>query len=356
MTDPRDADGSSSELDLSLLDGFSFACRPDCGLCCFSSPRLEGTDEERLRLMVPSLRVIAREGERCIASRPDGGACELLDHLRCRAHNARPAPCREFPLSIHIGTRIQATVVLSCPGLSVSPLLERKGGRSAPSRFDGLETELASARDRLVPVAARLRVEATRRQRKIARELAAQGRWVDDEEVRRKLSHRPLSPGADEYFPDELPSAVEGLEPLPMYFDGRDGPVALAQGGGGWEALELMAEGGSKPLGEAVPPEQPPDLTEDGRALLEGYLRYWLARDCFLAAVHLDMERVPEGTVVETALEELHAIGSDVLARGAVRAQLRGDAGARLDREGVERGIRATDQDWLDRPTWGRRL
>lgn len=343
------------ELDERLLSGFAFACRPDCGLCCYTSPRLDGTDEDRLRLAVPALRVVAREGERCVASRPNGGACALLEGVRCRAHAARPAPCREFPVSVHIGTRVQATLVLSCPGLSLGVLEGFTGTADLPPPT-GLESETRSVRDRLPPVVGRLRAEALRRRRRIFRELSLQERWVEEEEVRRVLASARLAPSEDDYFPDEIPSASEGLEPLPMYFDGRDNPVVLAQSGEGWEARELFAEGGSRPLGVAVPPERSPSMEPGAERLLEGYLRYFLARDGFLAAVHLDMQRVEEGTVTEAALEELHAIGSDVLARGAVRAQLRGESGVHLARSDVERGIRATDQDWLDRPTWGSRL
>lgn len=144
-----------------------------------------------------------------------------------------------------------------------------------------------------------------------------------------------------------------------MYYDGRPGPIAIAQGLGGWEAHELSPEGGSRPIGLAVPPEQPPSLDPDAATLLSAFLRYWLSRDCFLAAVHLELVSYPqsrEGTVVEAALDDLHAIGSYVLACGAFRSKLNGKDGNRLSVADVEHGIRATDQDWLDRPTWGSRL
>jgi hypothetical protein len=141
-----------------------------------------------------------------------------------------------------------------------------------------------------------------------------------------------------------------------MYFDDRPGPVALGERDGAWEAVEVSPEGDSRPLGVAVSAAAPPVLEPKAEELLAGYLRCWLARDAFLAAVSWEMMSTPEGTVLEVALEELHAIASDVLARGAFRAQLRGESGIRLTSADVERGIRATDQDWLDRPTWGSRL
>jgi Fe-S-cluster containining protein len=345
----------SLDVDVNLLAGFGFACLPGCGLCCFTSPRLDRDDELPIRTAAPNASILLQGGERRLAARPGGGACQFLNDLRCRIHSARPAPCREFPISVHIGTRLQATLVLSCPGLGLAPL-RSYGSADGSASGSGLETELASVRRRLTPAVARRLIEAERRRRRLVRELESQGRWIDEEEVRRQLGGRPLIPPLEEYAPGELPSVEEGLELLPMYYDGRAGPVALAQGLGGWEALELSAEGSSSPVGLAVPPDRPPSLDRAAEMLLTGYLRYWLARDSFLAAVHLGMLSTSEGTVVEAVLEDLHSIGSTVLARGAVRAKLRGEDGTRLSVADVELGIRGTDQDWLDRPTWGSRL
>lgn len=292
-------------------------------------------------------------GERCVAARPEGGACQFLRELRCTVHDARPAPCREFPVVVHVGTRLQATLVLSCPGLPLDGLL-RTAARTP--RGLGLESELASARRRLSPAVERRRGEAERRRRRVKRELGAQGRWVDEDEVRRRLGDRRLIPRPEEYLPEDPPSAEDGLERLPMYFDRRAGPVALGQGLGGWEALELAAGGGAALVGVAAPPVAPPAVARDGEELLEGYLRYWLRRDCFLAATHLEMLVTSGGDVTDAVLDGLHRVASTVLARGSVRAQLRGAVGSRLTRTDVELGIRATDQDWLDRPTWGSRL
>ena len=343
------------ELDLDLLGGFRFECRPDCGLCCFTSPRLEGDDEARLRRTMPTLRPVGREGARCIAARPHGGACELLDRLRCSVHPVRPAPCREFPVFVHVGTRLQADLVLSCPGLSLDALRGSGPGRGELA-FVGLTPEVAAVRERLASTSGRRLADATRRRKRVVRELSDQGRWSEEEEVRERLARRSLVPTANEYAPSELPEVGGGLEQLPMFFDGRRGPMALAQVGEAWESVELSPEGGSESSGVAVPPALPPILDAAAEELLRGYLRHFLARDIFLAGVHWEMTRGEPGTVDEVALAELHAIGSDVLARGAVRAQLRGESGARLTALDIELGIRATDQDWLDRPTWGGRF
>jgi len=348
-------ESSLPELDVALLTGFGFSCRPDCGLCCFTSPRLDPSDEARLLGSVPNARVVDVGNERCIGSRAEGGACQFLTGLRCTVHGVRPAPCREFPVIVHIGTRLQANLVLSCPGLRLDGLLPRRSGKKAPPASD-FESELSSVRSRLTPAVARRRQEAERRRRRVERELESQGRWVEEDRVRQLLAGRQLLPRPEEYLPEDPPPVEDGLERLPMYFDSRAGPVALAQGLGGWEGLELAAEGGSVSIGVAVPPATPPELDPEGERLLEGYLRYWLLRDCFFSAIHLEMLSTDEGDVEDGALDGLRLIASNVLARGAVRAKLRGALGARLTRVEVELGIRATDQDWLDRPTWGSRL
>ena len=251
--------------------------------------------------------------------------------------------------------RLQATVVLSCPGVGLDPLLGYE--RSAPDRPPlGFDAELSSARGRLSPALLRRGLESERRRRRIVRTLELQGRWVDEEDVRRELRGHRLLPTETEFSVAALPEANDGLEFLPLYFDGRRGPVALAQGLGGWEALEVAPGGGSRAVGLAVPPDHVPTLDGGAETLLSGYLHYWLERDAFLAATHLEMLSRPGGTVIEAALKDLHAVASTVLARGSFRAKLRGEEGARLTREDVERGIRSTDQDWLDRPTWGSRL
>ena len=344
------------ELDESLLQGFDFACRPDCGLCCFTSPRVNADEEARLRSAAPDVAIVPQNGERCVAARPEGGACQFLKDLRCTVHSVRPALCREFPITVHIGTRLQATVILSCPGVSLDPL---QGTSSPPHRRSppaAFEKELASVRSRIGESAVRRHADAVRRRARVVRLLERQGRWEDEETVRRALQSRSLVPGEDDYIVFDAPDPEEGLERLPMYFDGRAGPVSLGQGLGGWQGLELAPGGGAHPIGVAAPPERRPGMADDARALLDAYLHYFLRRDGFLAAVAFEMTSTEAGTLQESALADLHAIGSTVLVRSAVRLQLSGHPSNRLQRPDIELGIRATDQDWLDRATWGSRL
>jgi Fe-S-cluster containining protein len=343
------------ELDVQLVRGFRFACRPDCGLCCYAAPRVEAEERARLLQIAPEAEFLGRGSDQFIAARADGGACQFLELNRCRVHEARPHPCREFPLTVHVGWRLQASLVLSCPGIDLARLLSQS---PSPNRSDpsDLESELDAVRERLGPGTARRLSTTARRGRKVEKALAAEGRWQDDRDVRRALGGHLPFPTAGDFPVEGPPSASEGLDRLPLFFDRRPGPLGLAGGLGGWEVLEFSPTGGAELVGVIAPPERPPAIDPGARHLLEGYLRYSLARDAFLASVHVDMLEGDEGTVTEWAANELRVLGATVLARASVRSKLHGAEGASLGAEDLENGIRATDQDWLDRPSWGERL
>jgi len=226
----------------------------------------------------------------------------------------------------------------------------------ADAEAQDFAAEMSSIRSRLGPVAAAQVATAVRRGRKVERALRAEGRWQDDEEVRATLRSRlPRSAGGD--FPVEDPPEIsEGLDRLPLFFDGRAAPLALGRGLGGWEVLQLSASGGAESIAVIPPPERPPALDTGAVRFLDGYLRYSLERDAFLAAVHLDALHANDGSVLEWAVEELRALGAIVVARAVVRAKLRGRGDAVLTQAEVADGVRATDMDSLDRPTWGDRL
>lgn len=350
-----DARGTSPELDTELVRGFRFQCRPDCGLCCYAEPRIEVGERTRLLQIVPELELRGTGTHRYVAARPDGGACQLLADQRCRAHGARPAPCREFPLVVHIGERLQATVVLSCPGVDLDGLAPDAGGREVVS--ESLASELESLRARIQPATARRLVEAGRRRRRRVRELTADGRWEDEAVVRRRLFSAPPRPRDEDFPVEDPPTKDDGLEHLPLFFDRRASPLALAAGLGGWELLELSPSGGvRRSWGVVPPPDRRPATDAEATALLDRYLAYWLRRDALFGFVLEEMATSDDGTVGEWVERELREIGATVLARADVRARSsRGDV-AQLRREDIADGIRATDQDYLDRPTWGDRL
>ncbi len=347
--------GGLPTVNIELLRGFGFTCRDDCGLCCYAEPRLRAREKPALLRIAPATQIVAHDAAEFLSARPDGGACQFLRDRRCRVHTARPAPCREFPVTVHLGTRLQASLVLSCPGLELGPLRGWRDGPTGP--VHGLATEVAAVRERVEPSTARRIDEATRRRARLARQLADEGRWREEEEVRARVGAEVPFP-ADADFPVEAPpSADDGLESLPLFYDARPGPVALADGLGGWHLLELRESGGvERTIAVVPPPESPPELTREGKGVLEGYLRYWLARDALFGFVHIAMLESDEGDVEEWVRSELAAIGALVLARADVRLRARAGEPRPLGAFEVQEGIRACDQDLLDRAGWGDRL
>lgn len=347
-------DAPTAPLDLSLLLGFRYACRPECGLCCYAQPRVDPEEQPTVLRIAPDARFVGHGSDRFLASYPDGGACRLLRSNRCAVHPARPHPCREFPLTVHVGGRLQATVVLTCPGVELDPLRVPRARREEPPQ--GFESELASIRARTGNRGDARWEAALRRGRRVERALRAEGRWVEDAVVRDVVRRDPPRP-SDREFPVENPPEVsDGMANLPLFFDGRRAPVALANRWGSWELLELSPTGGGASLGVIPPPERCPELRPPAVALLDGYLDYVLERDAFLASVQLAALEAEDGTVADWARADLVELGAVVLARGSVRAKLAGRGNGPLTVEDVANGIRATDMDWLDRPTWGDRL
>jgi Putative zinc- or iron-chelating domain len=343
-------------VDISTLSGFSYACRPDCGLCCYAEPLVAPTEKESLVRIAPAAEFVTRGRFEFLRSHPDGGACVLLEANRCRAHPARPSLCREFPLTAHVGVRVQVTAVLSCPGVDLSPLREYGGPERAASPR-GFDSELAALRARIDGRVRRLLDTNGRRHRRIEVALTAEGRWQGEEEVRRRLRDQLPTPAPGDFPVEGPPSRQEGLSVLPLFFHGRASPVALASHAGGWELLELNPTGGvRRSLGVAPPPDRPPELSEDAARTLAGYLRHWLDRDLLFGVVHLAMLDDPEGSVTDRVAAELRWIGAVTLSRAHVLASLRRGDVERLSDEELRDGLRATDQDLLDRPTWGTKL
>jgi len=347
---------SAVPVDLSALSGFSYSCRPDCGLCCYAEPLVRPPEKAGLLRIVPEAEFVRRGRYEFLRSHPDGGACRLLEAQRCVAHTARPSMCREFPLSAHVGLRVQVALVLSCPGVDLSPLRDY-GGPEGRGPARGFETELAALRARLDGSVPRLLEAARRRHGRTVRALEAEGRWRSDDQVRRTLLNQLPVPLAEDFPVAGPPSAESGLASLPLFFDHRAGPVALARREAGWELVELRPTGGvRRSLGVVPPPDRPPSLTADGASTLSGYVRYWLERDLLFGVVHLAMLEDPRGSVEDRVAAELRRIAAETVSRAHVLAVLRRGGVDRLSEEDLRDGIRATDQDLLDRETWGTRL
>ena len=360
MTDRELPSVAASPLwDDRLLEGFDFSCRTDCALCCYAAPRIDAADRHAWGAAARSVpHEIDAEGTRRIPEQAPGGACRMLTGTRCSIHRWRPGVCASFPVDVYAGIgRWQASVVLSCPGLSLGGLgrSARGAGAVPPTLGGALAAERIAARARTKePVAVDAFRRVTQRRASLERRGQRRSGWADAPTIRASLRETSELPWAGQWPGEPPPSADQGSEYLPLFFDHRAGPVAIADDGDAWELLELRPNGRTEALGRFRLPESPPRLTAEGAHALRSYLAYWLDRDGLwdlaVAGWIADEERRP---LEERMLEELGVVGATVVARGYVRALARGDPGVSLDRSAVENGIRASDADLLDRATLG---
>ncbi len=353
---PSAADPILLPIDWTLIHGFDFICRPDCGLCCYTSPALTPKERTSLLQLLPELPILGGPGGRAfIGSRPAGGACALLSSERCGAHSMRPSPCRRFPLDVHIGDRIQVSLVLSCPGLSLAGLRGPRMEAKPPSFPSGLRNEIDAVKEWIGEAGFASQVQRARaRRRTILRRLSKEGIWEDEDAVRVRLRGSIPFPDERDFPSDPPPTISDGLELLPLYFDEQFGRVALAEAPGGCEVVSLGEGGGVvQHLGVYPPPDSPPRLDTGARELLESYLRYFLERDFLFGAVHVTLLEDPTTSVGEAIANELRSIGADVVTRAMIRAKIGGRSGDPLSEPDIENGLRAVDMDRLDRPSWG---
>ncbi len=352
---------SPAALDTTLLTGFRFGCRPGCGLCCYASPAVNRGERERLLQIDTALDFEDEPGGEfaLLATRPDGGACELLLDNRCRAHAARPFPCRSFPVHGHVGVRFQATLVLSCPGLDLAPL----SGWGTPDALAGgpvgLESELAAvaAESASAPLLSWESEAADAERRLFRRSRRGDGGETPDA-VRARIRAEPpaLDPTQELALPP--PGRDAALEELPVLFDPRYGRVALRSSEeGAYELLGLREAGGSVGRLATIPlPEEVPPLEPSAHAALAGYARYLVDRDHFVWSTYQEIRSGRTGSFSDQLAANRTEALTEVVRRGAVLARFHGRTAERLTLDDLRDGIRAVDAELLDRPTMGRIL
>lgn len=345
-------------VDLALLEGFRFACRPGCGLCCYGSPAVSPEERGRLLAIAPELPFApAEDGFALLGARPNGGACALLTDERCRAHSARPFPCQVYPVLVHIGARAQATAVLACPGVRADDWPEDPARLRFGLRPDRFTAELTAVQSEVGTVPLRAWCDEGGRAEAHRWRVSDPGEAADRVEgMRGRLRADPARPSEGAPLPppgDEAP-----LEELPVFFDEPNGRVVSRSDRDGRYELWAVDERGRPPsrLGRYAPPVAPVELTSDGERVLSGYLRLLLERDHFLWATYHELTGRPPDSIEGQMRENLADAAFEVERRAVVRGALAGAPADALDAEAVIGGIRALDGELLDRPTAGRIL
>jgi hypothetical protein len=273
-------------------------------------------------------------------------------------HSARPATCGEFPLTVHVGVQIQVSVVLTCPGVDLSPLKRWEEGGPDETLSPSLRSEIEHVNEAVgqARAAGQLRWAAQRR-RSVERRLGRDGCWQTEEEVRDAL-HDLIDTLIPEVLSDEEPPEAEDpLESLPMFYDPSQGRVAWRPHPGGVEFFSLKETGGiAAHLGVIASPTRSPGLTVPARALLRGYLAYLLDRDATINAAYDYLLNYEPGLPEEAVADDLELIAGQIIRLSSLRRALTSEQRGELSVQDVENGIRATDMDILDRPTAGVRL
>ena len=348
-------------IDTRLLRGVRFACRPDCGLCCFARPAVSAAERPALLRIAPELRLpLGPDRYAYLPVQGAGGACFFLSGRRCRAYAHRPYPCRTYPVLTHLGGRAEATVVLGCPGVGLDFLdgwrADRAAGLPPP---EGLDTELAAARAEGPPDSLAPLLDAVRRERdRLDRALRRRGHPRPIEAEAEELAERPIDP--EQLAPRGTwePPEEDDLEALPILFEEGEGLRALrSRPEGRYQYLRLDERGGpATPAGEYALPRSTGRLTGPARSLLAGYRRYLLAREPFRFACLFEVRANRRATPREQLEADLGEVLGEVVRRAAVHALATGAPSGELGREAIAAGIRATDAEVLDRPTLGRVL
>lgn len=292
-----------------------------------------------------------------IASRPNGGACWFLQNEKCRAHSVRPATCREFPLVVHVGPRVQVSVVLGCPGVGLETLPAWAETPPATAEAD-LAPELAAVAAEVARADATGQIRwALRQRRQVQSRLRKSGQWQSEDEVRAEL-RKTLGRPIDRLLPPtDLPDASASLDSLPMLYDATLGRVAWREHAGGVEFLTLHEGGGiDRHLGVFPLPLRAPPLGPGARALIGGYRAYLLERDATLSAAYAELAEGRPGQPVEVVGALLDEATSTVVRMASLRRSLTSAQRGDFIPEDIVGGIRATDMDVLDRPTIGLRL
>jgi Fe-S-cluster containining protein len=342
-------------IDRGLLAGLRFECRPDCGLCCYATPAVSLSERTQLLQIAPWVDTVPGEdGFEFIPAREGGGACALLQHAACSAHAARPYPCRVYPLVLHVGTRVQAAPVLTCPGLELEGWARAE--RSAPS---GLDDELATAEAELARSPAdRWIADHRATEESLARRLRARGRWEAPERIRAEWRRDlPVLPPPVGTFRAPDPGAE--LEELPIAFIAGHGVTLLrsADASSRYEALAGREEGGVREsLGVFEITADPRPAPGEPAIALDRYLHHLIESDHFLWAAYHELRSGADDPLRDRLLATLSETRSEALRRGAIFARLHGEGGDSLDLEATLAGLRWMDAELLDRPTLGRVL
>lgn len=371
--------GPDVPLDLSELVGRRFTCIDDCGLCCLCQPELLESEVPFFRKNFPQ-RVVARRSPHkhtALALRNGNGPCSFLEGRRCTIYESRPHYCRQFPFHVHLGTRVQVELDLSCRGvwldrgedttsIALGMLEQNKAivRRTLQESREVYRQFHANCRDAGIDCSA----EGPRREFDARLEHMADPAYlgwmldqsVEDEEA--SFDREPLEAKLDAARAEELRQAAmdTSLESLasedpmssPVYCDPQNRWSIFLSADHELDMYLLRDDGQMERL-RGVDPLKVPLMAPEGGGtrLFLDYLRTLNHRDSVLGYAYFLMDDYGyEDEMANVYYGALSAAALDLLWRASLLAQLRG---GRLDEDGVREGIIFYDMDRLDAPTIG---
>jgi Fe-S-cluster containining protein len=114
----------------SELSGLGLDCPKSCAFCCLCPPGLLDGEVDRIVGACEDCKAAfgadrIGDSEHAVQVQGDRGACSFLDDRRCKVYASRPHFCRQYPVMVYSGWRVQLSAIRSCRG--VVPMPETKG-------------------------------------------------------------------------------------------------------------------------------------------------------------------------------------------------------------------------------------
>lgn len=131
------------EFEASEVADLFLDCPPGCAYCCLCPPGLlEGEAGPILDKCGCQGECLGKDrigdAEQAAKVHGQGGACIFLEDLRCSVYDSRPHFCRQYPLQVYSGWRLQLSGVRSCRGLT------NNGKEHGSSLMDMLKNEISA--------------------------------------------------------------------------------------------------------------------------------------------------------------------------------------------------------------------
>ncbi|OPY31318.1 MAG: Flagellin N-methylase [Methanomassiliicoccales archaeon PtaU1.Bin124] len=369
---------NSYQVDLSELEGRKLTCIEGCGLCCLCQPELLEQEVPYFRKNYPNRIVAKRQPHKhfALSMKKKVGSCSFLNDRRCDVYSVRPHFCRQFPFHIHVGTRVQVELDLSCRGVWLD-----KGEDCVT-----LGTQLVAENDRAIKqVFAQsgdvyrqyyrncMDMECDCRPQELRDEMAPRLGMFNDlnfiaalleasaEEEELDLQTLKV-PEMDARKLKELEdAAIEAARDSLGTADPFDAPIYCAEDNA-WnifrfedESIEryVLTDEGDLDHISSIEPEaiklQAP--VDSGKNIMESYMALLNRRDSLLGnAFHLMDEYAYEDYMSNIYYGVMATSALDVLWRASLLSNVYGN---RLDGKGIREGIIYYDMDRLDAPTIG---